>query len=298
MKKKFTRYSQVVNDLIHVGIFKSKNTSIFSNQTRDKNIKVLKDKKTGVIFIPKHRSNIKNHYQLKNENLFSIKSVFKVRRKNVKLIGLNDDVRRFEYLKNKIKNKSLLDFGCGKGKFLKIAKRNTKNIAGLEISRQFINHLSKQFKMYEDLDHVDQKFDVVTLFHVLEHIPNQIETLKKIKKVIYKNGKLFIEVPHANDLLLNLKVFRNFTLWSEHLVLHTKFSLTKYLKVAGFKINKILFIQRYNFLNHLKWFMEGKPEGHVTNQMLYDKDIIETYNKFLIKNKITDTLFVEAKLDK
>ena len=216
-------------------------------------------------------------------------------RKNVQLTGLNDDIRRFKYLKNKIKNKSLLDFGCGKGKFLALAKKNTKNIAGLEISKQFVNHLSKKFKMYEDIDKIDQKFDIITLFHVLEHIPDQIETLKKLKKIINKKGKLIIEVPHANDLLLNLKVFRNFTLWSEHLVLHTKLSLKKYLNIAGFKIDNIIFVQRYNFLNHLKWFLEGKPEGHVTNQKLYDKDIIKTYNKFLVKNQITDTLLVEAK---
>ena len=81
MKKKNQRFSQVINDLTQVGIFKAKNTSIFSNQTRDRNIKVLKDNKSGVIFIPKHKSNIKNYYQSKNENLFSIKSAVRVGKK-------------------------------------------------------------------------------------------------------------------------------------------------------------------------------------------------------------------------
>ena len=297
MKKKNHRSSQVISDLTQARIFKAENTSIFSNQTKDRNIKVLKDKKSGVIFIPKHKSNLNKYYQSKNEDLFSIKSDVKVRKKNFQLTGLNDDIRRFNYLKNKIKNKSLLDFGCGKGKFLKIAKKHNKNIAGLEVSKQLINYLSGKFKMYENLDEIDQKFDVVTLFHVLEHIPNQIETLKNIKKVIHKKGKLFIEIPHANDLLLNLKVFRNFTLWSEHLVLHTKFSIIKYLKISGFKIDKVVFIQRYNFLNHLRWFLEGKPDGHLINQKIYDKDIIRSYEKFLVKNQLTDTIFVEASLD-
>ena len=124
------------------------------------------------------------------------------------MTGLNDDIRRFKYLKNKIKNKSLLDFGCGKGKFLALAKKNTKNIAGLEISKQFVNHLSKKFKMYEDIDKIDQKFDIITLFHVLEHIPDQNKTLKKVKKIINKIEKFLILVRHAHVLLLNLKVFR------------------------------------------------------------------------------------------
>ena len=71
------------------------------------------------------------------------------------------------------------------------------------------------------------------MFHVLEHIPHQIQTLKIIKKNLKKNGKLIIEVPHADDFLLNfdeLKEFKDFTFWSEHLILHTFFSLKKFLK--------------------------------------------------------------------
>ena len=299
MKKKIKESSQVVKDLNKVGIFKNKNTKIFSNRTRDGDVKVLKDEKSGVIFIPKYRTNIKHHYQKKSENLFSVVNNVKIKKRNLPLTELNDDLRRFNYLKNKIKNKKLLDFGCGKGKFLALAKKNTKSVSGLEISNQFINYLRKNnFKMYNDIDNINEKFDIITLFHVLEHIPDQINTLINIKKILNKNGKVIIEVPHANDLLLNLKVFRNFTLWSEHLVLHTKLSLSKYLKIAGYKIEKIQLIQRYNFLNHLKWFLEGKPEGHVTYQDTNDKDIIKCYNKYLIKKDLADTILLEATVNK
>ncbi len=295
MNKKIIVKSKVISDLKKIGIFKEKNTILYSNKTRDRNVKVLKDKKSGVIFIPQYKSNIKNYYKKKNENIFSTINNVKVNSKNIPVTELNDDLRRFNYLKNKIKNKKLLDFGCGKGKFLSLAKKDSKNIAGLEINKQLFNHLKKKFKMYDDICNVDQKFDVITLFHVLEHIPNQIDILKNIKKILNKNGKLIIEVPHANDVLLNLKVFRNFTLWSEHLVLHTKLSLIKYLNIAGFKVEKSFFIQRYNFSNHFKWFIEGKPEGHVTNYNLFKRSLIESYNKFLITNEIADTIFIEAK---
>jgi len=319
MKKNYSQKSKVLGDLIKAGIFKKKNTSVFSNRTRDRNVKVFKDNKTGVIFIPKYRSDINAHYKKKNEELFvlshnNIKADLKSKKINldfenirsrgqehgatgVDAIGLSDEKRRFNFLKNKIKNKTLLDFGCGTGNFLLLIKKNAKSVAGLEVRKQYIDLLSKNFKIYDDISVVDKKFDFITLFHVLEHIPNQIETLKNLKKFLKKNGKLIIEVPHANDVLLNLKTFRDFTLWSEHLVLHTKLSLTKYLKVAGFKVDKLQFIQRYNFLNHFKWFTEGKPGGHETNQNFYNKDIVNYYNKFLIEKETTDTLFVEAKIN-
>ena len=296
MKKNVIENSQVAKDLTKVGIFKLKNKIVFSNKTRDRNVKVLKDKKSGVIFIPEYKSNIKDHYRKKIQNLSSIIDNVKIKNKNLPLPLLNDDLRRFNYFKNKITNKKLLDFGCGKGIFLSLAKKNAKSVAGLEISRQYVDHLrKKKFKIYDDINLVDQKFDIITLFHVLEHIPDQIDVLKNIKKMLKKKGKLIIEVPSANDVLFNLKAFRNFSLWSEHLTLHTKLSLSKYLKIAGYKVEKIQLIQRYNFINHFKWFLEGKPEGHATkNHGLYEKSIIEHYNKYLIKNEIADTILVEA----
>ena len=63
MKKNYSQKSKVLGDLIKAGIFKKKNTSVFSNRTRDRNVKVFKDNKTGVIFIPKYKSDINAHYK-------------------------------------------------------------------------------------------------------------------------------------------------------------------------------------------------------------------------------------------
>jgi 2-polyprenyl-3-methyl-5-hydroxy-6-metoxy-1,4-benzoquinol methylase len=318
-KKNYLKDSKVISDLVEVGIFQKKNINVYSNKTRDRNIKVLRDEKSGVIFIPRYKSKINDYYKKKKEELFSIShnniknnSKKKITKENrgihtkpkgynaneIGIIESNDERRRFNYLKSKIKNKTVLDFGCGSGNFLLSAKKTVKKIAGLEVRKQYIDLLSNQFKMYDSIENVDEKFDFITLFHVLEHIPNQIETLKNLKKILKKNGKLIIEVPHANDVLLNLKTFRNFTLWSEHLVLHTKFSLSKYLNVAGYDLDKFMFVQRYNFFNHFGWFIDGKPGGHKTSLNRYNKDIINYYNKFIIQKEISDTLFVEASIKK
>ena len=44
-----------------------------------------------------------------------------------------------------------------------------------------------------------KKFDVITMFHVLEHLPNQVDTLKQLKKLLKPKGNIIIEIPHAND---------------------------------------------------------------------------------------------------
>jgi hypothetical protein len=67
MNKLIIVKSKVISDLKKIGIFKEKNIIVYSNKTRDRNVKVLKDKKSGVIFIPQYKSNIKDYYK-KMEN--------------------------------------------------------------------------------------------------------------------------------------------------------------------------------------------------------------------------------------
>ena len=115
--------------------------------------------------------------------------------------------------------------------------------------------------MSNNIDSFDKKFDVITMFHVLEHVPNQIKTLKILKTKLKNKGKIIIEVPHAEDFLIlqdELKEFKDFIFWSEHLILHTYNSLKTILAKSGFKKIKIQYYQRYNFSNHLGWFFLKK----------------------------------------
>jgi hypothetical protein len=118
-----------------------------------------------------------------------------------------------------------------------------------------------------------------------------------LKSKLLKKGKIIIEVPSAQDLLLNLdgfNDFKKFSFWSEHLILHTENSLKKILNRAGFKKIKIHYYQRYNFSNHLGWFIKKKPGGHISFKHLCDKKINESYIDYLKRIKRTDTLIAIA----
>ena len=135
------------------------------------------------------------------------------------------------------------------------------------------------------------------MFHVLEHLPYQIDTLKSIHSKLKKGGKIIIEVPHGEDYLLNfekLKNFKNFTFWSEHLILHTERSLKIFLKEANFRKIKIIYFQRYNYYNHLKWLIENKPGGHTDKNYFKNDKIIADYNEYLARIKKTDTIIAIA----
>ena len=223
--------------------------------------------------------------------------VVELSKKKINLAILDDELRRYLKFRKIIKNKKILDFGCGWGSFLLKAK-DAKSRFGIELRKEYKNYirsLDKSIFVKTSLSEIKTKFDVIMSFHTLEHIPNQVEILKKLKNKLKVDGKLIVEVPHAEDILLNLNSFRNFSFFSEHLILHTNKSLKIVLQKAGFKNIKIQYHQRYNFENHLGWFLKNKPEGHKIFKNFCEPELLKTYNKFLIKNGMTDTLVAVVK---
>ena len=108
-----------------------------------------------------------------------------------------------------------------------------------------------------------------------------------------------IEVPHAKDLLLSYvpcEKFKQFTLWSQHLILHTRESLRKTLEIIGLRDIQIEGVQRYPLSNHLYWLSKGKPGGHTSSlSMLDTNSLSEAYQNSLARIDATDTLVALAK---
>ena len=179
---------------------------------------------------------------------------------------LADDTRRFKFLESALVNKNILDFGSGNGGFLKLAKDISKSVLGVELEKAIIPYYKKEnIPLENKLDNINNKFDIITSFHVIEHIKDPLAILEKLKNLLKDNGKLIIEVPNANDALLTIyenEAFSNFTYWSCHLYLYTQHTLSILAKQAGFKIEFIKHIQRYPLSNHLYWLSFNKAGGH------------------------------------
>lgn len=102
------------------------------------------------------------------------------------------------------KNKKgrILDYGCGTGYFLKTMKDNGWKTYGIEPNddaRKIASSKSKVEENIEDLKLKNKKFDVITLWHVLEHIHNLNETMKVLKTILKEKGKIVIAVPNIES---------------------------------------------------------------------------------------------------
>lgn len=272
---------------------------LFHKGTRDnKNIDVLKCKKCGLVFLSSfehiHNEFYENSGMYKKDNL----KIQKWRE-----ITYEDDTRRANMLKKIIERKDILDFGCGNGGFLDYSKLYANRICGIEIDRAAREDLiSHGYTVWEQIDECDQEFDIITLFHVLEHLENPVEYLLKLKGILKKNSQsqIIIEIPNADDALVSLyhsEAFADFTYWSLHLYLFNHENINLLANKAGLKVNWVKQIQRYSLANHLYWLSEGKPGGHNIWSFMEDEKMKSQYEEILGKQNMCDTLLISLVLE-
>jgi len=112
--------------------------------------------------------------------------------------------RRLVKLKKLKENGALLDIGAGIGQFLQLAK-NDFEVLGTEISKIAIAIAKAKYDLnliegrIEDIDFGHRRFDVITLFHVLEHVPDPSSLLKRCYDLLSKDGVLIIATPNEID---------------------------------------------------------------------------------------------------
>jgi 2-polyprenyl-3-methyl-5-hydroxy-6-metoxy-1,4-benzoquinol methylase len=106
---------------------------------------------------------------------------------------------KFELLNKYQKSGNLLDFGCGTGEFLAHCQRRKWNITGVEPSENARVKASQNIgkPVASNLNEVDnERFDAITLWHVLEHLHELESDLRKIVALLKKDGTIFIAVPN------------------------------------------------------------------------------------------------------
>lgn len=105
--------------------------------------------------------------------------------------------------KKKGRKGSLLDIGCGTGDFLLEASRNGWKVAGVEpnenarkLSIQKLDNNSIVIDEIQELVDTQKKFDVITMWHVLEHIPDLENYIQLLDELLEQDGLLIVAVPN------------------------------------------------------------------------------------------------------
>lgn len=100
------------------------------------------------------------------------------------------------------KQGTVLDYGAGTGDFLRVCQKTGWTVSGVE-PNESARHLAQSKinqKLQTSLEKVQgAEFDIITAWHVIEHVTDLLPTLKRLKKLLAKNGYMIIALPNFNS---------------------------------------------------------------------------------------------------
>lgn len=134
---------------------------------------------------------------------------------------------------------AVLDIGAGTGDFLAEAKKQGWNITGIEPNQKAKEiAISKEVVFSDALENLkDHSFDVITMWHVLEHVPELDFQLAELKRLLKPNGTIIIAVPNFKSF--DAKYYKEF--WAaydvpRHLWHFSKIAIQKLFQRQNMKL--------------------------------------------------------------
>ena len=143
-----------------------------------------------------------------------------------------------------INAKSILDYGCGSGSFVRYTSRKGYEINGYEpINKTNDANISDSMETFKN-----KNFDCITMWHVLEHTKDPVGILKKLKRKLKKGGSLLLALPNYDsyDNIYYKKEWAGYDV-PRHLYHFNKKSMLFLSKRTGFRLigKKTLYLDAF-----------------------------------------------------
>ncbi|OSA93193.1 UNVERIFIED_ORG: methyltransferase [Clostridium botulinum] len=200
--------------------------------------------------------------------------------------------KRFNTIHKYKKAGTILDIGCAMGFYLEYAQNCGWDVYGIEASEYAADYAKKLLKTedifnntIENIKFKDEQFDVITMWLVLEHMVNPVNTLLGMKKWLKPGGVIGIKVPNADGI-----TFRsNLSKWiqqhpEDHMCDFTPDTLERIMNKCGYEL------------------LELETEGIYIDRILKDEkylkdqNIKEAYRDIAQKSNLGDSMVAFFKL--
>jgi 2-polyprenyl-3-methyl-5-hydroxy-6-metoxy-1,4-benzoquinol methylase len=150
-----------------------------------------------------------------------------------------------KYQATDIQNASLLDYGCGLGHFLDSAYEYDFKVAGVEFNPFAVEYIQKRYRYPilsdGEYERSGERYDVITVFDVIEHVRNPFTLLKDISGRLHDNGLVVVSTTDAGSLTSRMlgRRLEDFRRIREHLFFFNRRNLSEILIQNDFEILEI-----------------------------------------------------------
>ncbi len=146
-----------------------------------------------------------------------------------------------KYIEKFSKPGKILDIGTAGGTFLAVAKKRGWQVSGVEPNKWLCDFSQRHYGIYiqpgtiEDLKYPDGHFDVITMWDVIEHVPNPTEVLQKCHRLLKPGGFIYLNYPDYNSYAARLMRGKWIFLLSVHIYYFTRLTIKKMLEKTGYQ---------------------------------------------------------------
>jgi len=199
----------------------------------------------------------------KTDNAYLLKKLPKLFQTLVDVIGVRKSLAysQVKYLKSYVSNrKKLFELGSGEGFILEFFEKEGLQVFGLEPSKinlqvinKKLNHGHAETGSSENLKNIQQNFDIIILSHVLEHLKSCRSVFIELKRILSKNGIIFIDVPNCT----NSEELRNSINTQPHTFHFSKKSLEELANSCDYKVisSDIYYGKVTTLFDHFKYLI-------------------------------------------
>jgi|LWDU01.1.fsa_nt_gi SAM-dependent methyltransferase len=168
-----------------------------------------------------------------------------------------------------VRNKNVLDVGCGTGSLLDAVNGISKFQVGIEPCQPYLDSIiNKCYIGYQSIrdckeSHGPNSFDIAFSIQVIEHVLNPKLFLEEILTLLRPGADLIVSTPNRNDILMSLlpTEFYSFFYRTPHRWYFDSESLEFCARSAGFDVVETKHIHRYGMANTFHWLRDKQPKG-------------------------------------
>lgn len=223
---------------IHCCVCDNKNPSDFKVLYKKEKFSVVECHKCSFTFIPPYFRKQISYENYKDENVANA-----VRNGN-NFVKIERHKLRYDLIKKYKSSGSLFDLGAGWGHFMLTGQMLGYEVYGIEISEQPYLYSKNDLKL--PVDHIDffdmkedKKFDIVTMWDVLEHIDKADDVIAKCARITAKDGYIVIQVPQIDSYFAKKHKDSWKMMGLDHVNYFGKKTITQLLKKHGYEVKTI-----------------------------------------------------------